>query len=79
MTIEKRSDTMLSLVCIPRNSTKEERNNFDPDKQKRIFYGNILKKYFPLGEIVPGGSTTIDITLCTKYDGLQHIYRYYDF
>ncbi len=79
ITIEDRSDTMISLVCIPRESSKEARNNFDPDKQKRIHYGNILKQYFPLWEIIPGGSTTIDITLCTKYDGLQHLYQNYEF
>ena len=29
ITIEPRSDTMIALVCIPRNSSKEERENFE--------------------------------------------------
>ena len=79
ITIEPRSDTMIALVCIPRDSSKEERENFDPNKKKRNSYGDILKWFFPSWEIIPGWSTTIDVSLCTKYDGLIHLYKYYHF
>lgn len=79
ITIEPRSATMIALVCIPRDSSKEERENFDPDKKKRNAYGHTLRGFFSSWEIIPGGSTTIDVSLCTKYDGLMHLYRYYHF
>lgn len=70
---------MCVLVCIPRTASRSEREGYDPDKQKRVQIGEILKPYFPYGEIISGGSTSIDLSLADKYAGLHHLYETLDF
>jgi len=65
--VEPYSDTMVGIVCIPRSSTAEERNAFDPDKSRRLQYIDIIRDLFPPEyDIVPGGKTSIDIGITNK-------------
>ena len=71
---EPRGSTMLAFVCIPRASPEEERRVFDPDKKKRIACINAVRDIFSDSyEMVPGGSTSIDVALYNKADGMEHL------
>lgn len=75
---EYRSDGMGTFVCIPRSSSSETRKNFDPDKTKRLQAIEKIKNLFPDSyEIIPGGQTSIDLSLMNKKHGLEHIIHHF--
>jgi hypothetical protein len=65
---------MATIVCIPRESSADMRQKYDPDGTLRGKYRSILMNHLDIREIVVSGQTSIDLSLYTKYDGLQHIY-----
>ena len=73
--LEKRSDSMVSVICMPRETSLAERRDFDPDRVKRWKIIKQLLDLLPTLEILPWWSTSIDISLYSKYDWLQHIYK----
>lgn len=74
---EFRSEGMGAFVCIPRDSTKEDRDAFDSDKQKRLEAIEKIRHLFPSSyEIIPGGQTSIDVSLMNKKHWLEHVIKY---
>lgn len=74
---EFRSEGMGAFVCIPRGSSREERDAFDPDKQKRVEAIEKIRHLFPSSyEIIPGGQTSIDVSLMNKKHWLEHVIEY---
>lgn len=81
MSFEQRSPTMWAFVCIPRNASNEERKEFDPTRNKRqSAIDSIYAKLPPLEswknyEILPAGSTSIDIALHDKKAWMENLIR----
>lgn len=79
MSFEPRSATMGTFVCIPRDSSSEVRNAFDPDKRRRRAAIQAIREQLPAlpddkeYEILPAGSTSIDVGLHDKKAGMEHI------
>lgn len=77
---ERRSDTMGAFVCISRDSTDEQRRKFDPDGGRRRaaiekFRHLFLAEY----EVIPGGKTSIDVSLYNKEAGMRHFLEYFQY
>lgn len=66
----------------PRDISDEERKNFDPTGERRrqaiseIISANIFDKNC---EIIPGGSTSIDIGLYDKESGMRHLINFFKY
>lgn len=79
MYFERRSATMGTFVCIPRDSTSEQRQAFDSDRSKRqAAIDAIYDRLPPLPdgksyEILPAGATSIDLALHNKKAGMEHV------
>ena len=77
---ERRSDTMGTFVCISRDSTDEQRKNFDPDGERRSAAIKKFRHLFPNEyEVIPGGKTSIDVSLYNKEAGLRHLLEYFQY
>lgn len=81
MQMEQRSPTM-AAICPPRTLTNEERKSFDPTGEKRKNFITKIREeqIFPENyEIIPGGSTSIDIGLYDKESGMRHLIRHFGY
>ena len=77
---ERRSDTMGTFVCISRDSTDEQRKNFDPDGERRSAAIKKFRHLFPNEyEVIPGGKTSIDVSLYNKEAGMRHLLEYFQY
>ena len=77
---EQRSETMGTFVCISRQSSDEERKNFDPNGDRRRAAIQKFRNLFPNEyEVIPGGKTSIDVSLYNKEAGMRHLLEYFQY
>ena len=77
---EQRSETMGTFVCISRASSDEERKNFDPNGDRRRAAIQKFRHFFPNKyEVIPGGKTSIDVSLYNKEAGMRHLLEYFQY
>lgn len=78
---EKRSNTM-GAFFPPRDISDKERKNFDPtgERRKKAIEELVSLRIFSENcEIIPGGSTSIDVGIYDKEAGMRHLINFFKY